>query len=76
MVNKQIIKYNKIVKSCAMSKSPNQSGLSLTKDAFGKVRIESINPRLNTETSYLYMEIPNENIDDVIKALIELKNVK
>lgn len=71
-----IIKYNRIVKSIAMSKSPSQSGLSLAyKHSYSEdvVVIESINPRMNDITSHLRMEIPIEHIDDVIRALEEIK---
>ena len=69
------IRYERIVHSQAMSKSPYQSGLSLTHFASNNtIKIQSINPRLNTITSYLSMQIPVEEIDNVIKALLELKN--
>ena len=68
------IKYNRVVLSKAMSKSPYQSGLSLTSMPSSEtIRIESINPRLDAITSHLLMEIPYENISDVIGALVELK---
>ena len=68
------IRYERIVHSQAMSKNPYQSGLSLTYfDSNNTVKIQSINPRLNKVTSYLSMQIPVEEIDNVVKALLELK---
>jgi hypothetical protein len=57
-----------------MSKSPYQSGLFISKTAItaDAVRIQAINPKTNTVTSHLYMEIPFENIPEVIQALQEL----
>ena len=69
-----VIKYNRIVESCAMSKRPSQNGLSLTKDISENViRIEGTNARTNTVTSYLSLEIPLEDLDKVINALVKLK---
>lgn len=50
------IRYERIVHSQTMSKSPYQSGLSLTHFASNNtIKIQSINPRLDTVTSYLSM---------------------
>jgi len=72
------IKYNRIVLSSAMSKNPYQSGLSLTrtksyKDEGDIINIQAINPQTNTITTHLRIEIPVENIDDVIDILEILK---
>lgn len=68
------IDYSRIVDSKAMSKSPYQSGLFISKTCrtVDAVRIQAINPRTDTVTSHLYMEVPFENIPEVIQALQEL----
>ena len=57
-----IIKYNRVVKSYAMSKSPNQNGLSLE---FGCdntiIAINSVNPKTN-ELEYIYSPIKDIKI--------------
>jgi len=75
------VKFGRIVRSHAMSKSPNQSGISFSipsKTRFGAptdvLQINSINPKTNKETSHLEIQIPLEYIDDVIKALTKIKN--
>lgn len=70
-----VVNYKRIVRSGAMSKSPRQSGLSLTKIG-DTVMIEAINPQTRTITSNLYMEIPIEQIDEVINALKRIKYEK
>lgn len=75
------INYNRNVQSEAMSKNPYQSGLVISYDMRGSypsmaqdvIVIQAINPTTKTITSHLRMEIPIENIDDVIGALNELK---
>lgn len=75
------INYNRVVQSEAMSKNPYQSGLAISYDMKGSypsmaqdvIIIQAINPTTKTITSHLSMEIPIENIDDVIGALNELK---
>ncbi len=69
------IRYNRTVRSVAMSKHPNQSGLDISKSNYTKdcIKIQAINPKMNDVTSYLSMEIPIENIDDVIGLLTEIK---
>lgn len=72
-----IIKYKRTVQSTAMSKRPYQNGLSLEIDRRDNVvRIESINPRTNQITTYLSMEIPIEQIEEVINALKSLNEFK
>jgi len=66
------IRYNRQVQSVAMSKWPNQVGLSLTKVG-DVIDVESINPRTNSTTTYLRMQIPVEAIDEVINVLNQLK---
>jgi len=68
------IDYSRIVDSQAMSKNPNQSGLFISKTAYtpDAIRIQAINPRTNTVTSHLYMEVPFENVPELIQALQEL----
>ena len=83
--NRKEVKYQRTVQSQAMSKDPKQNGLILSVghryyDYTAKmwtmddtvIAINAINPRAG-ETTYLEMQIPIENIDDVIKALIEIK---
>lgn len=68
-----------------MSKGPKQNGLILStghknwKQGVGYIDIDddiltinATNPRVG-ETSYLEMQMPLENIDDLIRALIEIK---
>lgn len=62
------IKYNRVVRSRAMSKSPNQSGLSLTLNN-DIIDVESINPRMNDVTSHLRIQIPKESLQEVIDNL-------
>ena len=62
------IKYNRVVKSQAMSKWPNQNGIVFTQ--YGDViEIEAINPKMNDITSYLSMQIPKESLQEVIDNL-------
>lgn len=76
-----VINYNRTVQSEAMSKNPNQTGLSLTYQKRGGypsmandiIEVQAINPTTKTITSHLRMEIPIENIDDVIGQLVQLK---
>jgi len=70
-----IVKYNRVVFSEAMSKSPNQSGISFSKVEYPRdcIKIESINPKMNDITSHLSIAIPIEHLDDVINSLIELR---
>lgn len=75
-----VINYNRTVQSEAMSKNPNQTGLSLDYQKRGGypsmandiIVIQAINPKTGI-TSHLRMEIPIENIDDVIGQLVQLK---
>lgn len=70
------IDYKRSVVSCAMNKSPYQSGIDLSlenEDSRKSVLIQAINPKMNDITSYLKIRIPYENIDDVIKCLENLK---
>lgn len=62
------IKYNRVVKSQAMSKWPNQSGLSLTLNN-DIIDVESINPKMNDVTSHLCIQIPKESLQEVIDNL-------
>ena len=68
------IDYNRIVDSKAMRKHPNQSGLFLSKTTRtpDAIRIQAINPKTNKVTSHLYVEIPLENIPELIQSLQEL----
>lgn len=83
------VKYNRIVKSLAMSKGPNQNGIIF--DVIDKqwgydenrnyknldiepvIKINATNPKTGT-TSYLEMQIPVENLQDVINALRKIKS--
>lgn len=67
------LKYGRTVKSVAMSKWPNQSGISITKDLNDTIKIQAINPRTDNITSYLSMQIPFEDIDNVIEMLNKIK---
>ena len=67
------IKYNRNVSSVAMSKWPYQSGINFSKERNNVIRIQAINPKMDSITSHLHMEIPYENLNEVIGALIELK---
>jgi hypothetical protein len=77
----KVIKYNRIVQSEAMSKNPNQSGLVVSYRERGGyptmqkdiIEFQAINPKTNTITSHLSMELPLENIDDLINQLQEIK---
>jgi hypothetical protein len=64
----KIVKYTRVVKSQASIKTPNMSGLSIS--AYGdKIRLNAINPVTNVKTTYLYMEIPKEDLEEVINTL-------
>lgn len=70
------VNYKRIVISCAMNKSPYQSGIDLSlenEDLRRSVLIQAINPKTNDITSYLKIRIPYEDIDEVIKCLQDLK---
>ena len=73
MTLKKIINYKRVVQSVAMNKHPNQSGLSLKIEAGDVIKLEAINPKLNEITSHLKLEVPIEELDNLIGALTELK---
>lgn len=73
------IDYPRVVASRAIHKHPNQSGLHLQKlkgspfwQSDNSIRLEAINPKTNTITTGLYLEIPVESVSDLIQALQEL----
>lgn len=66
------IAYSTVVWSKAKNKWPNQSGLQITRDYEDRVTLEAINPKTQSVTTNLYLQIPLENIPEVIKALQEL----
>jgi len=77
------VKFKRVVYSEAMSKRPRQSGIKFTKVDKAKyswrhsndcILVEAYNTVTKEVTSHLSMEIPLEHLDEVIKALQELKN--
>ena len=72
------IKYKKPVVSTAMSKHPYQSGLRVSEglcyiDMSPVIKINAFNPKMNDITSHLEMQIPKENVQELIDALNQLK---
>lgn len=65
------IKYNRIVRSVAGNKYPFQTGLSLTK-VDDVIEIKAFNSVTKSTTTGLRMEIPLENVEEVIEKLKEL----
>jgi hypothetical protein len=55
-------------------KWPNQSGLVLSKSA-SIYTIEGINPKTNDITTRIKLQFPHEEIDNIIQALQQLKNI-
>lgn len=66
------IRYHRTVTSAAMSKRPRQNGLSLDYED-GLITVQAINPKTGDITSHLRMEIPIENLQQVIDALMCFK---
>jgi hypothetical protein len=66
------IDYKRLVHSKAMNKRPNQCALQL--EMLNEVLwIQSINPRTETATTDLYIQVPKENIQNLINELEKLK---
>jgi hypothetical protein len=70
---KNQIDYTRTVRARAMNKSPNQKGLYLTDEHWDNkkdvVSIMSVNAKDGNVTSHLWLQIPKENLQDVIDAL-------
>lgn len=67
-----VIRYKRTVRSIAMSKHPKQNGLIVNKTG-NIIYLNATNPKTGTETSHLEMQIPIENLQDVIDTLNNLK---
>lgn len=66
----QEVKYKRAVKAYAMSKSVSQSGLHINDGlANNTVSLHSINTKDGKVTSHLMLQIPKENLQEVIDAL-------
>lgn len=68
----ELIPYKRLVHSKAMNKSPYQNALVVTRDA-DRIKFNATNPKTNKQTSYLELQLPVEEIDNLIVVLQKLK---
>lgn len=55
-----------------MNKSPYQNALIVTRDG-DRIKFNATNPKTNKQTSYLELQLPAEEIDNLITVLQKLK---
>lgn len=86
----KLVEYSRTVESEAMSKGPKQNGMYLSiktlgwgydaNKKYGRIPIPPVvvlqgrNPKTNSQTSHLKLEIPVEDIDKLIEQLIAIRN--
>lgn len=67
------VKYSRTVYARAMSKSPNQAGIHIEDESWysdkKNILLHSVNAKDGNITSHLYLQIPKENLGEVIEAL-------
>lgn len=74
MINQ--VDYKQVVQAVAGDKYPRQNSLicSLVNKDKDVIQLNATNPKTNKRTTNLQMQIPIENLDDVIAALLDLKD--
>lgn len=71
---KHEIHYSRSVQAKAMSKSPAQAGIIITDEHFqNRVSLHCINAKDGKQTTHLMLQIPKEDLDNVINSLIQFK---